>query len=74
MSNKVHIYSNGICYCSVCAPKKMKIEEVERQVNLNNPSGVGPWKLSEDKKFSSGEPMPRQCEDNRDRLHYLFVC
>jgi len=70
---KIEIYSNGIVHCSVCAPKGMKRSILTREVNLQNPTGVSPWRISKE-SFADGKKNPNQCEDHEDRQHYLFVC
>lgn len=72
MSSKVTIYGNGLVFCSVCAPKDMSKEELAKEVNLQNPSGVLPWGISEE-KFADGTDNPHQCEKS-ENLHYLFNC
>lgn len=75
MGDEVIILTSGLVACSVCAPASMPIEEVERQVNLENPTGISSgWTLSEDKTFASGEPNPCTCQNDPKRLHYLFAC
>ena len=72
----IHIYSKGIVSCSVCAPTNMTIEEVTKEVNAKNPTGIKTdWELSEEKFFSDGNtPHPKVCEGNETRTHYLFHC
>lgn len=71
----VFVYASGIVFCSVCAPENMSRSEVERLVNMQNPSGVTPWKISEE-RFATGEENPHKCEkyDQEKRLHYLLNC
>lgn len=72
---QVQIYSDGLVYCSVCAPKDMPIEEVTTEVNRQQPTGIASqWRLSEDKTFRGGEPNPCPCEADDTRIHYLFDC
>jgi hypothetical protein len=72
---RIIIYTIGIVACSVCAPKGMSIEEVTAELNNESPTGLDHgWRLSDDKTFSGGEPMPCDCNVNSDRIHYLFVC
>lgn len=75
MEINVDIYANGICCCSVCAPKTMTATEVAHEVNRKNPTGTThQWAISEDEKFASGEPMPNQCEENENHRHWLLNC
>ena len=51
----IHIYASEIGYCSVCAPKEMKRQEVENEVNLESPTGIhSSWKIA-DEKFKVGK-------------------
>lgn len=72
----VNIYAVGVCYCSVCAPKKMSIREVTRIVNIKNPAGpTYGWRKSKDKKFNKGDQSnPCECENDKTRRHILFNC
>lgn len=73
--NEVMIYSDGLLYCSVCAPKDMPIEAVTNEVNRQQPTGItSQWQLSKDETFKNGEPNPCPCEKDNTRLHYLFNC
>lgn len=73
--SEVMIYSDGLVYCSVCAPKDMPIEEVTTEVNRQQPTGIASqWHLSEDKTFRDGLPNPTPCEVESSRIHYLFNC
>lgn len=67
-------YSVGICCASVCT--SLTPEDAEHQLNLEYPTGISStWKLSEDKTFAGGKPMPCVCPDHPDtHKHYLFNC
>lgn len=70
----IHIYSIGLCYCSVCAEKDKSVEEITSELNYQRPTGIASnWQLSED-NFASGAANPCQCHDDPNRLHYLFEC
>lgn len=72
---KVNVYSMGPLACSVCAEKNLTPEEVAQEVNKVNPAGTEHgWQISEDEKFKGGETNPCVCENDADRLHYLFEC
>ena len=72
---QIAVYSNGIFHCSVCVPKDMPREEVERQVNAENPAGTtNGWKICADPTFASGAANPHECERSTERLHYLMDC
>lgn len=71
----VLVYVSGLVCCSVCAPADMSIEEVERVVNLENPTGISSgWSVSDDETFADGTPMPAPCEKVPGRVHYLMTC
>lgn len=72
----VFVYSSGLVHCSACAPDDMPRIKVEELVNLHNPSGVTPWRISEDKEFAGGGEMPGKCDKypTESRLHYLLSC
>jgi hypothetical protein len=70
----MNIYSVGIVCMSVCAPKTMTKEEIEKQANLEHPTGISHgWSITEE-NFASGESNPCPCNTNYDRLHYLLTC
>lgn len=69
----VRVYAVGLVYASACVPADMPREEVEKQVNLQHPTGVTPWKIA-DEPFRSGEANPHPCQDKADHLHYLLSC
>lgn len=72
----VEIYSNGICFCSACAPKYMTAEEVSADVNRQNPTGIsGEWKVSGDTHFKGGQTNPCPCEEKpKTHQHWLLEC
>lgn len=73
----VEVYSNGFCYCSVCAPKEMPIERTVAIVNQINPTGLASgsrWKKAGDTHFKSGEPVGCDCPDHSGKQHWLMVC
>ena len=67
------IYSKGICFSSVCS--SLPLEETEKLLNLENPTGIdSKWKLSKE-NFRTGEDNPCVCERNpATHKHYLFEC
>ena len=74
MDKNINVYSNGLCYCSVCAHKKYSIEEITKEVNIINFTGIkSKWKHSK-LNFITGEKNPHQCERHKNKKHYLFVC
>lgn len=75
MDDGIEIYAKGLVYCSVCAPNGMTVKEVERKVNIYNPTGVSSrWKISPNKTFKDGLTNPCKCENDSSKLHYLCVC
>jgi hypothetical protein len=74
IDEKIIVYSEGICYASVCADKECCIDEITEFLNLHCPSGIQTdWKLSDD-DFLTGEKNGCPCNKDSDRLHYLFTC
>jgi hypothetical protein len=71
----VFVYASGLIYCSACAPEDMPKEEVEKLVNLINPSGVSNWTIAEE-PFADGKPNPSKCDkySSENRLHHLLSC
>ncbi len=70
----LNIYSVGIVHCSVCVPADWSKEAVENAVNNRMPSGVSPWKIS-DEDFYTGEKNGYQCEcDGKPTRHWLLMC
>lgn len=66
-------YSVGICNASVCT--SLPVNAAEQRLNVEHPTGIGmKWKLSKDKTFAGGQPMPCDCRDYPGNKHYLFHC
>ena len=72
-SNVVRVYAVGVAYASVCTPKDVSREDIEKEVNIQHPTGVGPWKISKE-KFRTGQENPHECDEKPDHLHYLLNC
>lgn len=71
----VHIYSEGLCFCSVCAPAEMPIDEVEKAVNTQRPIVGLCWTKAEDEFFRTGEPNGGEVEcSNGHTRHWLLSC
>ena len=71
----VIVYAVGVVCASACCPNGLPLDEVEAEVNrLAGPTGVGPWRVSEDAEFSNGMPHPCPCETTPGRVHRLFNC
>lgn len=73
-TSSVQAYSVGICTASACAPADMAGEDVAHAVNGQHPTGVGPWKISDDPVFSGGQPNPCECNTDPGRKHWLLNC
>lgn len=70
----VHVYTFGLCHCSVCAPSGMSREDVEDAANVAHPTGLDHgWAISKD-PFKGGEANPSPCNTDKTRMHYLMVC
>ena len=71
----VQVYTSGLVCCLACVPAGTPREDIEREVNRANPTGLDRgWKLSSDEKFASGEPNPCACNSDTRRMHYLLEC
>jgi hypothetical protein len=71
----VQVYSVGVVCASACAPVDMPREEVERAVNAQCPTGIASrWQISTDETFANGDPMPRECNSDPGRQHWLLNC
>jgi hypothetical protein len=66
------VYSNGLCCCSVCASIDDPAE-VEAEVNRVHPSGVTPWRIAT-RAFLDGTPNPSVCNTTLGRRHWLLEC
>jgi hypothetical protein len=72
---KVDVYSVGICYMSICAEKSVSQRQIEIVANKEHPTGIkSRWSISKKGKFGDGSPMPKECEQWPNRLHYLLNC
>jgi hypothetical protein len=73
--DKIILYSIGICHLSICAKKYTKKSDIEKFANAGHPTGIkSKWRISKNKSFKSGVPMPCQCTIHPDRKHWLLVC
>lgn len=71
----IFFIASGIVCCSVCVPKGMSREVIERKVNEQTPTGIGSrWAVSADQHFATGEANPCICETDTERMHYLLNC
>lgn len=71
---EVYLYL-GIVHCSICCPEDMPIKEVERIVNLLNPTGISSdWEVSQETHFATGHRNPCPCEHDSNKVHRLMVC
>lgn len=67
-------YAVGICNASVCT--SLSDEATTALLNIEHPTGVGPWTISGDSHFADGEHAnPHPCENHPDtHRHVLFHC
>lgn len=71
----VEVYSEGLVSLSCCAPKDATREEVETAVNRTHPTGISShWQITDHENFANGDPMPKQCEQDPERQHWLLIC
>lgn len=74
-TNKVELYSVGICHASACAPEAMTGDEVADAANGIQPTGLDHgWAISSDETFRSGQPNPCVCNSDAGRRHWLLSC
>ena len=71
-ANDFVVIGVGLCYASVCT--KLTDEETTSRLNMEHPTGVGPWSISEDKTFATGQPNPCPCVEIPGNRHILFSC
>lgn len=72
---EVHVYREGPLSLSVCVPSYWKRDRVELEVNKAHHCGTeNGWMVSQDKKFSGGQPMPCECDQVAFRRHWLMDC
>lgn len=76
MPDELHIYAVSLLCMSVCVPADMDTEEIERRANRQNMCGLaGGWRISKDRSFRTGEPMPGPCDEHpATRQHWLLEC
>jgi hypothetical protein len=75
MSEKVEVYSWGLCHASACAPDNLDGEAVAEAVNAKLPTGIeSRWQISDDETFKTGCPNPCLCDQDTSRKHWLLVC
>ena len=67
-------YAVGPCSASVCT--SLDDEEAAKRLNREHPTGIkNQWRLSKDKFFADGLPMPCTCPDHPEtHRHLLFRC
>jgi hypothetical protein len=66
------VYSVGLCYASVCT--SLTVEEAAQRLNIEHPTGIGPWQIDPEGVFASGAPNPCKCHDFDTHQHMLFSC
>lgn len=71
----VTLYKVGLCAASVCVDASLNRDEIEREVNLLEPTAISSrWVVSDAPNFANGPPNPCVCEQDTTRLHYLMEC
>lgn len=67
-------YAVGVCNASVCT--SLSDDEATARLNLEHPTGIGPWFVAADSHFADGtHTNPCPCEDKPDtHRHILFHC
>ncbi len=69
------VYARGLCYISVCVNIGTTREEIEREANEQEPTGIeSQWSISENSHFNSGQTNPCPCTIDPDKEHYLMSC
>jgi hypothetical protein len=72
--DKIEIYSVGPAYLSACVEKGFDINELTREINDMEPTGIkSKWRFAKE-SFHDGSKNPCQCERHSDREHILFNC
>jgi hypothetical protein len=67
------VYAVGLVAASVCT--SLADDRATAQLNLEHPTGVGPWQRSGDEEFHGGTPNPCPCNVWPDtHRHLLFEC
>lgn len=63
-----------LCTGVACAPKGTPRAVIEREANMQNPTGISSrWKVTRKRKVD-GVTMPAPCLDDPKRAHYLLEC
>lgn len=71
----VVIMGVGICYASVCVLDGTDDDDIVREVNQQNPTGISSrWQLSADETFADGLTNPCPCNEIPGRSHRLLEC
>lgn len=71
----VTVYAVGLVHASVCADATDdELDWMLGEVNIAHPTGVGPWQLSNELTFASGQPNPCPCEQENGHRHFLLEC
>ena len=73
--DEVEVYSYGLFYASVCAPRHLSGVGVASNVNLQMPSGTTRGWMVADDDFDGGEKNPCPCSDKPEtHVHWLLDC
>lgn len=66
------VYSEGICFASVCTT--LSVDDATKELNTRRPSGLHHgWSLSKE-SFATGQSNPCACDQDAARRHMLFNC
>ncbi len=71
----VQVIGWGLVYLTVCAPEDTDTAVLEAEANRQYPTGISsPWAISDDEKFSGGQPNPCSCDRVEGRRHSKLSC
>jgi hypothetical protein len=68
--NEFEIYSEGLCYMSVCTTLDDR-DAIESRAGISGARRG--WKIH-DGAFANGAPNPCPCDQDSSRMHYLLSC
>lgn len=72
MDEHFAVMATGLVYTSVCTT--LSDEKATNRLNLEIPTGVGRWAISDDPTFADGTPNPSPCATVEGARHILFNC
>lgn len=59
--------------CSVCAPRTVTKEEIEKFANENSPAHLGTWHCIDKAESGLGSRTPNPCNQYLDRQHWFLL-